>query len=891
MLASGTRLGPYEIGAPLGAGGMGEVYRARDTRLSREVAVKVLPQHLSREPEVRARFEREARAISSLNHPHICVLHDVGRDGDTDYLVMELVEGETLSARLAKGALPLAEVVRLGAQVAEALARAHRAGVVHRDLKPGNIMVTKAGAKLMDFGLARTSPLAFAHREDATQAPTEPSPITAEGRIVGTVQYMAPEQFEGREADARSDIWALGCVLYEMATGTRAFGGASTASVMSAILRDEPAPMTARAPASPPALERLIRSCLAKDPHERWQSAGDLARELEWLAEGGGVAGQAILSRDGVRPWLLLSLFVLAAVAGALQLTGRAPWSATPPRRTWTTLEVPGGVIGAEMTHGSYAISPDGSMLALVLPDSSGSPRLFVRSFAAPELLQLAQDEQASQPFWSPDSREIGFINAEGKLERVGANGGAPQVICEGGPWTTAASWGRGGWIVFDNGDQGPLMKVRASGGTPEMATVLDSARHESGHILPEFLPDGRHFMFLVLPPVSPAHLMVRVGSLDGTSSHALMVARSIPQSDGRGRIVFMREHVLYRQGIDDHGDRLRGEAVALKAVPARQRLYQGAPVARVGGDRLIFLPADDRPTDFVWIRRDGLRLERVAQLNGHFIVPSLSPDGHHVVVRHSEGAEVALWLLDLASGAYGRLTDPDEWNTWSQWSASGLRISYVTERAGKLQCMLMDPEKPESTRVVATGAIAACFVPGDRQVVLERETTISQSSGNSDLIVHDIDRSTPDRPYAASPANELDCELFDGGRRAAFVSDASGRWEVYCDEFPIRRHTVRLTYDGCARSHPSFRCFWVVGKELFYMTANSRSLRCVPLRREGADVVPGSARTLFDLPTGMLGIAPSPDGQRFLVALPAGGFRPVSLTFVDHWDAPPSAR
>jgi serine/threonine protein kinase len=290
-IAVGTKLGPYEILSPLGAGGMGEVYRARDTRLGREVAVKVLPQHLSANAEVRTRFEREAKTVSSLNHPHICTLHDIGREGDTDYLVMELIEGETLATRLAKGALPTSEVLKLGEQVADALDRAHRAGVVHRDLKPGNVMLTRSGAKLMDFGLARATGLAAAPGsgvsiEALTQSPTMAQPLTAEGTIVGTFQYMSPEQLEGKEADARSDLWALGCVLYEMATGRRAFEGKSQASLIGAIMNTDPQPVSQLAPMAPPALDRLVKACLAKDPADRVQSAHDVKLQLAWLADG-----------------------------------------------------------------------------------------------------------------------------------------------------------------------------------------------------------------------------------------------------------------------------------------------------------------------------------------------------------------------------------------------------------------------------------------------------------------------------------------------------------------------------------------------------------------------------------------------------------------------------
>ncbi len=335
-LSPGTRLGPYEIVAPLGAGGMGEVYHARDTRLGRDVAVKVLPQHLSSNPEIRARFDREAKTISSLNHPHICTLHDVGREGDTDFLVMELIEGKTLAARLMKGALPLADVLKLGAQIADALDRAHRAGVIHRDLKPGNVMLTKSGAKLMDFGLARATGMAGpaagsgVAMATATHSPTMAAPLTAEGTILGTFQYMAPEQLEGSEADARSDLWALGCVLYEMATGTRAFEGRRQASLIAAILEHEPAPITTVSPLSPPALERLVNRCLAKDPEERWQSARDVAHELRWIAEAGSKTAapstpgapasgagreRTIVGRHGGLGWLAAA--VLAVMAGA----------------------------------------------------------------------------------------------------------------------------------------------------------------------------------------------------------------------------------------------------------------------------------------------------------------------------------------------------------------------------------------------------------------------------------------------------------------------------------------------------------------------------------------------------------------------------------------------
>ena len=332
QLNPGTRLGPYEILSPLGAGGMGEVFRARDTRLGREVAIKVLPQHLSSHPEVRARFEREAKTVSSLNHSNICTLFDIGREGDTDYLVMELIEGETLARRLEKGLLPIEQALAIGAQIAEALTRAHRAGVVHRDLKPGNVMLTKSGAKLMDFGLARATGLAEPVGA-LTQSPTIAQPLTAEGTIVGTFQYMSPEQLEGREADARSDVWALGCVLYEMATGKRAFEAKSQASLIAAILEHEPAPIADVQPMSPPELDRLVRACLAKDPDERVQTAHDVKLQLGWMRAGIGAARSASAPlRSGTRRarWMVASFAALAVVAASAFVAGRR---STPPGR------------------------------------------------------------------------------------------------------------------------------------------------------------------------------------------------------------------------------------------------------------------------------------------------------------------------------------------------------------------------------------------------------------------------------------------------------------------------------------------------------------------------------------------------------------------------------
>ncbi len=465
-LSAGTRLGPYEIVAPLGAGGMGEVFRATDTRLGREVAIKVLPQHLSANPEVRARFEREAKTVSSLNHPHICTLHDVGREGDTDYLVMELVDGETLYQRLAKGALPAAEVLRLGGQIADALDRAHRAGVVHRDLKPGNVMLTRSGAKLMDFGIARATGMAGPASGSGvtmaalTQSPTMAAPLTAEGSIVGTFQYMSPEQLEGKEADARSDLWALGCVLYEMATGQRAFEGKSQASLISSIMTAQPAPIAQLAPLAPPGLERLVQACLAKDPAERLQSAHDIRMQLAWLAEGGSQAGgpAPVAARRKGRERLA---WAVAAVAAAIAAAA-VGWSVLRPgghgaeQPFFASIAPAADEVRAQVNAGAITLSPDGSRLAKLVV-RAGEQLISVYDFTTGNSNVLESTKGAEYPFWSPDGRWIGFF-VDGKLAKVEATGGPSQVLAD-------AFAGRSLRIHYPEGGVGPATEAAVYGG------------------------------------------------------------------------------------------------------------------------------------------------------------------------------------------------------------------------------------------------------------------------------------------------------------------------------------------------------------------------------------------------------------------------------------------
>src|SRR5215472_17441992 len=502
-LSTGTRLGPYEILAPLGAGGMGEVYRARDTRLERTVAIKVVKSQLTHSSELRTRFEREAKVVSQLQHPHICVLHDVGRDGATDFLVMEFLEGESLSNRLKKGPLATQELLKIAMEIADALDKAHRAGVIHRDLKPANVMLTKTGAKLLDFGLAKPAGMAAASGAGApllsaavtTSSPSpQLSPLTTQGAIVGTIQYMSPEQIEGKEADARADIFAFGAVLYEMATGKRAFEGKSQISVASAILEKDPEPVSAiRNPISP-VLAHVIARALQKDPEKRWQSASDIAAELQWASDPATALAPESIRSSAAPPlrhrWLLglASIALIAGILAAALTLSRRP---AENRRLDAALP-PSEDLAYDMTGdagGPPAISPDGTHLVF-----GAGGRLWLRSIESGEVHPLEGTESSEFPFWSPDSRRVAFF-AAGKLKTVDASGGAPMTLCDA-PNPRGGAWSSKGVLLFTPNIRSALYQVPEAGGTPTPVTTLDSAKH-STHRWPQFLPDGDHFLYL----------------------------------------------------------------------------------------------------------------------------------------------------------------------------------------------------------------------------------------------------------------------------------------------------------------------------------------------------------------------------------------------------------
>jgi len=547
----GRRLGPYEILSAIGAGGMGEVYKARDTRLDRIVAIKVLPAHLADRAESRERFEREAKTIASLNHPHLCTLYDTGHQDEVDFLVMEFLEGETLAQRLAKGPLPIAQVLQYAIEISDALDKAHRKGITHRDLKPGNIMLTKAGSKLLDFGLAKLAQNA-APATPESQLATMKDAITAQGTILGTLQYMAPEQVEGKEVDARTDIFAFGVVVYEMAAGKKAFEGKSQASLMAKILETDPPPMASLTPMTPPALDHLVKRCLAKDLDDRWQSARDICEQLRWISESGPQTAPAVPSAGQQRPASRIAMIAISAVltvaviAAVFFYLHRTPLVERQAVR-FTIGPPDKGTFTLSLNTATIALSPDGSKLVFSASTVNSGPQLWVRALASQSAQALPGTEYGLYPFWSPDSRSVGF-SGDGKLKKITLSSGAVETLAEVRP--TAGTWSREGVVLFI-ADNGTLARVPESGGTVTPVTILDASRSESAHIWPNFLPDGKHFLYFTESIGKPENDAIFVGSLDSNDRKLLVKANSNPVYVPPGYLLYNRQGTLMAQPFD----------------------------------------------------------------------------------------------------------------------------------------------------------------------------------------------------------------------------------------------------------------------------------------------------------------------------------------------------
>ncbi len=868
-IAPGTRLGPYEIVAPLGAGGMGEVYRAKDTRLGRDVAVKVLPKHLSSNPEIRARFEREAKTVSSLNHPQICTLHDVGREGETDYLVMELIEGETLGQRLTKGALPLADVLKFGAQIADALDRAHRAGVMHRDLKPGNVMLTKSGAKLTDFGLARATGLAAV--SEMTSSPTVAGPLTAEGTILGTFQYMAPEQLEGQEADARADLWALGCVLYEMATGKRAFEGKSQASLIAAVMHMQPAPVSQVSSMSPPALDSLVNACLAKDPTDRIQSAHDVKLQLDWIRDAGSQAGVAapVAARRKSRErmaWVLAAVGLAAAVISLFVLLTR-------PKETepiLASIPAPAGM-GLVPYWSQIGLSPDGRTVAFFAHDSAASS-LWVRPLGSDKARVLPDTQGDNSPlFWSYDGGSLAYSSG-GKLRKVAIDGGSPVTLCNARAGR-GGTWNRDGVIVFAPSPEGPLLRVSSGGGETSPVTTLDAGRHETAHRFPCFLPDGDHFLYVSLPP-GPNGWDTFVGSLKAKSVKKVLTAGSAAVFAAPGYLVFAREDRVMAQRFDTGRLELTGDAIAIGNAPEPSDM-DAEPVASASRNgRLVVLQTDVPQTKLQWLDRAGAARGDLTLPPGPWAVRRLSPDGRRAGVTNGPD----IWIVDLARAMPTRFAATMSTEATMVWSPDGRQMAYVSKQTGRSEIFVGSPDGAGTPELVPTTDALFKYVedwsPDGRFVVFR---TVSPST-QGDLWLLPMTGDRKPQPYLVSAYAERNARVSPDGGWLAYESDESGTTEVYVQSFPNPGKKVRVSSDG-----GSFPSWSRRGKELLYFSRDG-TLTSVPVEA-GAEFRPGERRPLFKASDLVTGAEVSADGERFLVSESAEAPRREIGLFV-NWPA-----
>ena len=856
-LSAGDKLGPYVVTAPIGAGGMGEVYKARDTRLDRTVAIKVLPEHIAKREDLRARFEREARAVASLNHPNICVLHDIG----PGYMVMELIEGETLAARIEKGALPLEQALKHATQIADALDRAHRAGVTHRDIKPQNIMLTRDGVKVLDFGLAKSS-----SKPGPTEA-TLTKVLTTEGTVLGTPQYMAPEQFEGKEADARSDIWAFGAVLYEMVTGQRAFQGKSYSSLLGAILSADPPPMPVK-PFTPAWLERLVRRCLAKDPEDRWQTMRDIVIELRTPPQ------ETAAAKTARWPWVAASAAIVVAFAVGWAVKG--PRQVPAPDQTLRTQLPPPEGGQFDLARG-FAISPDGRTLAFVAT-APGKSGLWVRPMDGTAARLLPGTDGVFWPFWSPDGRSIAYW-ASSKLWRVDVAGGSPIAICDAGIFF-GADWPTDGVIVFSAGPSG-LRRVPASGGTPEPLTTPDAGRGEVSHLWPQRLPGGR-ILFYVEGKREPAGIYAT--SLANPRERVRLVAANSPGLYAAGHLLWLRGSTLVAQRFDPERLKPSGEPRPI-ADPVGTGLFGGLAAAASSSGLLVHGRVGD--AQLSWLDRAGHAAHSGSDALGQpgdYVTFTVSPDGRRVLVGRGSGSGRDLWMVDAERDAWSRFTFLPGIAWYPVWSPYGRQVMFSAGSPWNLYRKEASGAGTEQRVTESANAQVPTDWSRDGLLVLYHEYA---PDTQRDLWVLPV---TPDgkpeagtkaRPYLRTRFNEYQGRFSPEPipRWVAYTSDESGRDEVYVQGFPEPRGKFQISTGG--GSYPEWS---PDGRELYYVSANGK-LMAAGLKLGENSVAPSTPRELFAV-TAMTGTsyAVAPDGKRFLVRAPAVGSQPLEV--VVNWPA-----
>jgi Tol biopolymer transport system component len=887
-LTAGSRLGPYEILAPLGAGGMGEVWRARDTKLGRDVALKVLPQAVALDSERLARFEREAQVLASLNHPHVAAIYGVEDSTPTKALVLELVEGPTLQDRIAQGALPVEEAIAIARQIAEGLEAAHEKGIVHRDLKPANVKVSTEGeVKVLDFGLAKAVDLETGGKSDLAHSPTLTGMATQLGVVLGTAAYMAPEQARGGAVDKRADVWAFGAVLYEMLTGRRLFEGDTATDVLAAVLRQD-IPWTQLPAATPPGVRHLLERCLVRDRKQRLHDIADARLELEAAATGSLAAGPAAEKRRGALLWPVLTGASLIAAAAAL-LWGVAARRDRPVREPQpmtlsvtlpadATLESTGG------SAGPVVVSPSGRQIAFCASRGAGVPQLWVRRLDEADAHPIAGTEGANHPFWAPDEKSLGYFS-DLHLRRIAVDGGPVTTLAEAAD-PRGGTWGPDGTILFTPNYVGAILRVPADGGESRPATRIDSAAGEETHRYPQFLPDGRHFLFLSRAGWKGT---VRLGSLDAEETRPVAndTANALYSA---GHLLYTHDGALVAQPFDLATSKTTGPARPLvDRLLYDERYSLGIFSASPGGVLAYQTGTEVRLSQFAWLDRSGHRLSiagEKARATGSDCPPALSPDASRVLTcrPNDAGTSSDVWLLDLKRGTSTALTNTEADETLPIWSADGgalLYGSYATasdparvsiRRRGEDAVALLEDKESTSLRPQSMS-------PDGRLLVVLRE---NPQDGSGSLLLLELGASPATaQPLPVGKGNIFEAKISPDGRWLAYVSVESGRNELYLMRFPDGGGVLRVSRGGALR--PRWRDD---GREIYFLDAENWLVASQIESDSSREVATGRQTRLFQ----MVGeYAVTGDGQRFLVEerLSEGDVSPITIR--TGWETAPA--
>ncbi|HZQ55045.1 MAG TPA: protein kinase [Bryobacteraceae bacterium] len=827
----GSRLGPYEILSAIGAGGMGEVFRARDSKLGREVAIKVLPEAFARDSERMSRFEREAKLLATLSHPHIAAIHALDDSGSTRALVMELAEGPTLADRIASGPIPVEEAIPIARQIADALEYAHEHGVVHRDLKPANIKISRDDSvKVLDFGLAKAVQ-GEAEITNVSDSPTASLMATRSGVLLGTAAYMAPEQVKGKPVDRRADIWAFGCVFFEMLTGKKAFAGDTVTETLANILKNEP-DWSLLPAATPIHVRVLLKRCLQKDAKQRLRDIGDARISLDEVLAGAPEAAASKPAPRRIFPWAITSVAVLAALALALVHFRQKPSAPAVPMR----FQIP---LPEKASFGTtLALSPDGRHLAFTAIGQDGHSHIWIRDLDSLTSRQLPGTEGFSYPFWSPDGRSLAF-HAGGKLERVDISGGSPQVICNA-PFIFGGSWNRDGVIVF--GSYGGLMKVAAGGGPPSVLIKADHSRGQSILFYPSFLPDGRQFLYMGRKVSGPE---VYLGSLDGKREQpskpllsGLEAIYTAGSGSGAGHILFVRpDFTLVDQGFDASRGRLQGD-------PAM--IAQSVRVFSISANGVLaYGEGNASPLQLTWFDRQGKALGTVGEPS-IYPSPAISPDGSTVAVPHFDGD---LWLYDLARGTRSRFTFDGKRNLFPVWSYDGKRIAFSSGRE-ETPAIYQKAVNGMAQEEALDRALSGIRVPmdwsRDGRYLIEENTGSTSSIWVLPLSPEQAGRARKSVPYLNDGFNEINARLSPSGRWMAYDSDETGRDEIFVQTFPKPGGKWQVSTDGATRPVWSRD-----GKELYFIALDGNLVAVQVKSGSGGSFEAGAAKVLFNPRTG----------------------------------------